>query len=71
MVKLYQTDMAMSVVLPLPKAGDNRHRRQDWRSAHEPCRIDANSFALRSSALWSALVAVGLGILWDGAGCVT
>jgi hypothetical protein len=36
-----------------------------------PCWIDASSFALRSSALWSAFVAVGLGILWGGAGCVT
>ena len=32
--------------------------------ARTPCRIDANSFAVRSSALWSARVAVGLGILW-------
>ena len=39
--------------------------------AGEPCWIEASSFALRSSALWSALTAVALGILWAGAGCVT
>ena len=39
--------------------------------AGEPCWIEASSFALRSSALWSALTDVALGILWAGAGCVT
>jgi hypothetical protein len=39
--------------------------------AGEPCWIDANSFALRSSALRSACVAFIAGILWAGAGCVT